>query len=760
MEKYVSKQNVSETLPPPADGGDFGVSDDGKELSSGINIKFVPDFVVWRAKLFIYSVGLALFVIACEIAGVIFCAVNGREFDYLTQLILPSGINALILIAERFVISMKNVRAAALNALSVLVISAILITASAFHYSVCNIVTALCVPVLVSVVFCSRGITLAVLFCSLAGVGISAVTRYVSGYVEGLFTEIVAAAAAVVFAEIAAQIMIVMINEQRIKLTEIADEAVRSRHEAIHASRAKSDYLANMSHEIRTPINAILGMNEMILREEHRTAIRDYALSIQSSGNLLLSLINDVLDISKIESGQVEIVPTVYDVSSLINDCYNMSASRAAKKGLELKVECDEELPHLLRGDELRIRQIIVNLMTNGIKYTEKGTVTLSITGAKKDGVFFLKVAVSDTGIGISEDNLNNLFHQFKRLDLIHNRNIEGTGLGLTIVKHLLELMSGEINVESKLKEGSTFSIEIPQEVVEDSPVGLINLSYAQTDDYSYTHSFEAPDAHILAVDDLYVNLLVIKNMLKETKVQIDTAMSGAEAIELCEKNKYDLILMDHMMPQMDGVEAYGKLRADEKTLNSQTPVIMLTANALAGIREKYMNVGFADYLSKPVRGKTLEETIKKYLPPELVTVNEEKSEEQQYSDSSDKNVLTPLVELLPQINLNIALQYCCGSVEFYIEVLKTYGLSRRYQEMQEQIKNEDFEGYRVNAHSLKSTSMTIGLEGLSERARASELAIKNGDIGYVKMVHDELMEMYADVLDKIRLFLNKFPNE
>lgn len=716
-----------------------------------------PDFAGWRKKLYWFTLSLALLIMICEAAAVIFCAANKIEYDFVSQLILPSGINAVMLLAGWFLVyKTKSQAIIPLNVASLSIISIVLTVASAFHYSVTNIMTALCLPILISVVYYLKPVTLAMLVYSLIGITVSTLTRFFTGRGEGLVVEALVSLGAVFVAEAAAQVMNIMLGEQRSKLTGVVSDAVKSRYDAMTASRAKTDFLANMSHEIRTPINAILGMNEMILREEKKPTIRDYALNIQASGNLLLSLINDVLDISKIESGQIEITPTVYDAASLINDCYNMSAVRAQKKNLELRVNCDENLPHMLKGDEVRVRQIIVNLLTNGIKYTETGSVTLSVSGERKDGVFLMRVSVADTGIGISEENIKELFHQFKRVDLNHNRNIEGTGLGLTIVKHFVDLMDGNIFVQSKLGEGSVFTIEIPQKIVDDTPVGKLHLSYSLTEDYSYTHSFEAPEAHILAVDDLHMNLIVIKNMLKETKVKIDLALSGAAAIELCEQNKYDLILMDHMMPEMDGVQTFGKLRSDRNSLNRDTPVIMLTANALAGVRERYMDVGFTDYLSKPVRGKKLEETILKYLPHELVTTTVEQENEPAPSEDS---VLAPLVEALPQLNTKLALQYCCESVELFIEILKEYSLSHRREEMEEQFKNGDFDGYRVNAHSLKSTSLTVGLEGLSERARASEFALRAGDVEFVKNAHNDLMELYSDVLNKIRLYLSKFPN-
>lgn len=468
--------------------------------------------------------------------------------------------------------------------------------------------------------------------------------------------------------------------------------------------------------------------------------------------NSLLSIVSDVLDISKIESGKLEIIPVDYEVNSLISDCCNMAAGRAKAKELELLVECADNVPMKLCGDETHIRQIIMNLLTNAVKYTEKGTVKLIVSGSFNDGGFVLKVDVSDTGIGIAEENLPQLFTQFQRFDLQRNRNIEGTGLGLSIVKRLCDLMSGTITARSVLGSGSTFTVELPQKVVDSTPCGGVNLNYSAGAEHEYHHSFEAPEAKILAVDDLPVNLLVIANLLKETRIKIDTAGSGRECLDKCSQQKYDLILMDHMMPEMDGVLTFEKLHGDKSSPNFETPVIMLTANTLAGMREQYMDVGFADYVSKPVRGAKLEEAIRRNLPESLI--KPASPEIPAEAVSTEPSGFADICGAVPELNVNAALQYCCGSAELLNDLLHDFTENDHFSDLKAAFEEKRWEDYRRHAHSLKSTSLMIGLTGLSERARASELALKGGCTEFAELNHDSLIEEYSALLGKIKDYL------
>ncbi|MBQ6128709.1 MAG: response regulator [Lachnospiraceae bacterium] len=389
---------------------------------------------------------------------------------------------------------------------------------------------------------------------------------------------------------------------------------------ADEANRAKSSFLANMSHEIRTPINAVLGMDEMIIRESGEKNIRSYARDIKTAGRTLLSLINDILDFSKIEEGRMEIIPTQYDLSSVINDLVNMTRSRTEKKGLRFDLCVDRNVPHILYGDEIRIKQVALNLLTNAAKYTNEGHVGLNVGYRKKDDEnIILSFEIDDSGIGMKEEDMDKLFSPFSRIDEKKNRSVEGTGLGMSIVRQLLDLMGSSLTVESKLGKGSKFSFEIEQKVIRWEPMGDISERFNKDGDENdvYRELFHAPDANILVVDDTEVNLSVFCNLLKQTKINIDTAASGLSALALAKDKHFDIIFIDHMMPDMDGIETLKRLQ--KETDCERTVCIALTANAVSGARQMYLQAGFSDYISKPVDGRRLEEMIRKYLPEEKV---------------------------------------------------------------------------------------------------------------------------------------------
>lgn len=391
--------------------------------------------------------------------------------------------------------------------------------------------------------------------------------------------------------------------------------------ELLQANEAKSQFLANMSHEIRTPINGILGMDSMLLKECQDEGLREYAKNIQSAGQSLLSIINDILDISKIESGKLEIIPTRYELFSILNDCYNLTKVKIEEKPITLHMKINENIPAKLYGDEVRIRQVMNNFLSNSAKYTHEGSITFGVDYEEKsEGEIWLIITVSDTGIGIKEEDLEKLFASFTRIEEKRNRNIEGTGLGLSLTKNLVDLMQGEITVKSIYEEGSCFTAKIPQKIIDKTPMGDFDKRYRQ-----YIHQSEeqaislcAPDAKILVVDDVPMNLIVVKGLLKATKIQIDTAKNGANCLELVQKNRYDIIFLDHLMPEMDGIETLQNMKLLEENPNRNTPVIMLTANAIVGAKEEYMEAGFTDYLTKPVQETLLHEMIMKYLPKEL----------------------------------------------------------------------------------------------------------------------------------------------
>jgi len=713
-----------------------------------------PEYEKWRRRLFIMNCVIAAGVFLLEIGVNIILFVQGKVnpdivYHLMRYLVVPSGLVFLAVLFDGIMMRCFPNKDWLLNYIMVLTVVFMCTVVAVTHYVFPITMTAFVIPVLMSVVFGNNCMTAATAASCSVCVILTGIWRNIDGTDTDRYyvvQEVVISLGIIFVSLIVAGIVNSLITEQNHRLLDALRKEKRSQQEAEAANMAKSSFLANMSHEIRTPINAILGMNEMILREEKDPAIRGYAGNIQASGNSLLSIVSDVLDISKIESGKLEIIPVDYEVNSLISDCCNMAAGRAKAKELELLVECADNVPMKLCGDETHIRQIIMNLLTNAVKYTEKGTVKLIVSGRFTDGGFVLKVDVSDTGIGIAEENLPQLFTQFQRFDLQRNRNIEGTGLGLSIVKRLCDLMSGTITARSVLGSGSTFTVELPQKVVDSTPCGGVNLNYSAGAEHEYHHSFEAPEAKILAVDDLPVNLL------KETRIKIDTAGSGRECLDKCSQQKYDLILMDHMMPEMDGVLTFEKLHGDKSSPNFETPVIMLTANALAGMREQYMDVGFADYVSKPVRGAKLEEAIRRNLPESLI--KPASPEIPAEAVSTEPSGFADICSAVPELNVNAALQYCCGSAELLNDLLHDFTENDHFSDLKAAFEEKRWEDYRRHAHSLKSTSLMIGLTGLSERARASELALKSGCTEFAELNHDSLIEEYSSLLGKIKDYL------
>ena len=398
--------------------------------------------------------------------------------------------------------------------------------------------------------------------------------------------------------------------------------AEAQKKEVEQIARSKDTFFANMSHEIRTPINTIIGLNEMILREDISDEIAENAINIQNASKMLLTTINDILDLSKLESGKMDIVPTQYEISSMFSDLVNLIWIRAHQKNLEFKVDIDPEIPSMLYGDEIRIKQVVTNMLTNAVKYTSSGSVTLSAKGERVAAdQILLRISVQDTGMGIRKESLDDLFSSFKRVDESDNRNIEGTGLGLNISKQLIEMMGGKISVDSVYHQGSTFTVEVKQRIVNVRPIGVINFASQKQLNHraAYRQSFIAPDARILVVDDNSMNLMVVVKLLRDTKVKVDMAESGREALQKTAENTYHVILMDHMMPEMDGAATLRAVRSQTKGFCQKTPVIALTANVMSDAEQGYRNMGFDGYLAKPISAPLLEAGLLKYLPPTLI---------------------------------------------------------------------------------------------------------------------------------------------
>lgn len=516
--------------------------------------------------------------------------------------------------------------------------------------------------------------------------------------------------------------------------------------EARDAAKSKSDFLSNMSHEIRTPLNSVLGMNELILRESKDENILKYAENVESSGNLLLSLINDILDFSKLESGRMEIVPVRYHISSVVNDTVNMLCRKFEQKGLELKINADPNIPGCLMGDEVRIRQILTNIMSNAVKYTDEGTVTLSAGYEKLSNDYItLILSVKDTGRGIKEEDQDKLFGGFTRVDQVRNRNIEGTGLGLSITAKLVSMMNGSIGVKSIYGVGSEFTVRLPQQVISSEPSGdFCTAAARRSDKPAYRESFTAPEARILITDDNRSNLMVAEGLLKPTKIKVDCASSGAECIARLRSEKYNAVFLDHMMPEMDGVETLKLIRKEGLAIG--IPVVALTANAVSGARDMYLDYGFEDYLAKPIAGNSLEKMLIKLLPRELVHMTEE--------ETAEKAVPTEATASL--IDRELGMSYCGNMEELYIMILRTYSdeYEERTAKLREYYEQNDIQNYRILVHSLKSNSLNIGAKALSEEALKHETAAKANDIKTISDGLEHLLESYKAVTEEVRAML------
>lgn len=521
------------------------------------------------------------------------------------------------------------------------------------------------------------------------------------------------------------------------------NEIIAAKEEAERANNAKSTFLANVSHEIRTPINTILGMNEMIFREADNEKITGYAEDIRNSGKTLLSIVNDILDVSKIEYGRLNIIPTEYEAGEMLSDMIHTAKFRCAEKNLEFIYEISPDIPKRLYGDELRIRQVITNILTNAVKYTERGHVILRVSCERlENDEVSLTVSVEDSGIGIKDEDKDKVFSKFERLDEKRNKTIEGTGLGLAICKSLLQLMNSELNFISTYGEGSVFGFTIKQKAVGTELIG--SFEERERTSGQYRPSFKAPNVEILIADDNEMNITVAKALLKATEIQIDTARGGVECLEKAVKKRYSMIFLDHMMPDIDGTEVFRKLRSSDNPCKD-VPVIILTANAVSGSKEYYAEIGFDGYISKPIDPARLESIILETIPSELViSCDTDESE-------NEKSCLSALKS--KHIDYEIGIKYSGGNSELYAEILKAFAdnSEKHMKLLEKSFENGDVSSYAVYAHSLKSTSATIGAAELSELAKKLETYAKDGKTDLIAENHSRLMELYREIVEEIK---------
>lgn len=545
------------------------------------------------------------------------------------------------------------------------------------------------------------------------------------------------------------------------QLTKTMDELANTRDEAEEAmglaqaaNQAKSDFLSAMSHELRTPINSILGFNEMIMQQTNDTEIKKCTDNVQTAGMNLLSIINNILDYTEIEGGRLKITNAPYSTRSMLRDVLAYAEYGTDKSQLELRTNIDENIPSELSGDITRVIQVFDNVISNAVKYTYRGYVEIAVkwTPDNDGNTGVLSARITDSGVGIKKEDLARLSESFTRLDIKKNQNIQGVGLGLSIVTKLLYLMGGKITIDSEYEKGTMVSFELRQQVVSSIPAGKISplgSGDISTDD---GYKFYIPEAKILTVDDNGMNRELFKGLLRDSGADIDAVSGGREAISLLEKKSFDIIFLDHMMPEMDGIET---LRVIKDRALSNAPVVVLTANTVAGAREMYLSEGFDDYLAKPVTGRMLYGVLKKYLPAEMIKELPKEPAAPTEEKNAPRRKRTVMERLGQFLDTATGLTYCCEDEGFYISMLETYLENTRLEDMKNFFEERDFDNYRITVHSIKSTSLTIGAAELSGEAKGLEMAQKSGDIGYIEENHQRVYEMYAEMLQKIKAVLD-----
>ena len=563
------------------------------------------------------------------------------------------------------------------------------------------------------------------------------------------------------------------LNILLVDVTEIIDALER----AENADKAKSNFLANMSHEIRTPMNAIYGMAEFIMRDSTDEMARNNAAMIKSASKSLIAIINDILDFSKIESGRMELVEDPYSFKSMINDVTAMISVRMQDKDVKLLTDISPDIPDRLFGDEVRVKQILVNILNNAVKFTQHGSIKLSIrhekiTAYQSDRDDFdhnekcrLLVSVQDTGIGIKESDLEKIFDNFTQVDTRRNRSIEGTGLGLAICRRLIDMMNGTLDVHSEYGKGSTFSFTVESHVLDWAGIGDLSNNIADARNKIFSVDFQAPDARILVVDDNDMNIKVAKGVFRPYGIEPECATSGAKAIELVRKNRYDIIFMDHMMPVMDGAQAMEKIRHLDDRQDSI--IIALTANAISGAEENYRQMGFSGFLAKPIEPAEMDTILKNFLPEELIVRNNSvhDNDSSNYMDdvielsfeSDDASALTAesLAKACPDLDIDRGISYCMDDWDFYVELLGDYANDEKESQIESAYNSGQFDQYAILVHALKSTSRTIGAMTMGDLAYELELAAKEGNIELIIDKHRDTMNYYSSIKNNIRNWLS-----
>lgn len=528
------------------------------------------------------------------------------------------------------------------------------------------------------------------------------------------------------------------------------------------AEGARDIFLANMSHELRTPINTILGLNELILRESQEEAIKEYARDIRQAGNVLLTLVSDILDFSKLEADKLDLSEGIYDVSSLLNDLINSVSVQLRRKRLDLKLEIAQDIPYKLQGDEIHIRQIISNLLSNAVKFTEKGRVTLYFNWKKiSEEEIELDVIVKDTGIGIKEEDIPKLFRAFQRMDSTVRSKDDRTGLGLAITKRLVEMMGGELTVQSVYGKGTAFSFQIRQKVVDFAPLGDFEKHYRESlrSIEDYHEKFIAPMGRVLIVDDNAMNLAVAQGLLKGTRLQVDVAASGEECLELIKRKTYHVICMDHMMPVMDGVQTLHAIRALEGNPSRDIPVIALTANAVAGARELYLKEGFQDYLTKPIDADKFENMLIEYLPDNVVYMTHNMNINDAYEEEEAGNELSIRESQLYLMGFNLrnGLKYMGGDKALYGKVLHDFHsiLQEKEEALKDFLKKGDMPGYMIIVHSLKGNARNVGADDLADEAFELEKMAKAGQVEDVTVRSPILFSLMSNMRNSLKVYLD-----